>query len=666
MIRRGFTTVLLCALLINSYSVSKGCGPTSLQPIFSFESSPDLPFMEFAAGNIGIVKPTFGRKTLVIAYRYLNGGSFSPEEQRQLVSALHGEGPEPVDDAALKTWIALRKELSPQEALPEIYLERTTPFETYDYFPNCANNAFEVATSTLKDRAASYGSDDRNVREWVHGQDEVFQNCSGGSATIPHELGAEAPEWLRNDRAYQIAAAYFYSLQFEEARLRFEKIAADPESPWQSTADYLVARTLVRQASLTGNSSKKAALYDQAEAYLAKLINGNQQFREAARKMLGLVKYRIHPEERVAELAEAVSRPGLSLDLKQDVIDYVWLLGKFEGEVLKKEHERQEALKANPNRRNAESAEARPDTTYDQIQRGELIPVYLSPKFVDGSNDFRNAISLQVKPETPEPEILRLITERLGRPLTDEETNLLKEQIRHALNQRRWLTSFNLKLTRATPDYEGCPYCYGLKWTLPDVPQFLLKDDLTDWILTVELEGPGLYEHAWQKWRETDSPAWLISALLKAEPTSPNVKRLLAAAEHVASDSAAFPTIGFELVRMRTALGESHEAEQMLDKIAATQADRLPSSAQNEFQIQRLQLARNLSEFLKYVARKPVAFYDEGLYLSIRELIDERKSRYTEYERDVTKEEYAAQIEADYRDLLADDLKLLGPDTADV
>src|SRR5215831_20648894 len=141
MIRRGFTTVLLCALLINSYSVSKGCGPTSLQPIFSFESSPDLPFMEFAAGNIGIVKPSFGRKTLVIAYRYLNGGSFSQEEQAQLVSALRGEGPEPIGDDALKEWIALRQTVTPKEELPGIYRERKTPFESFDYFPNCARNA---------------------------------------------------------------------------------------------------------------------------------------------------------------------------------------------------------------------------------------------------------------------------------------------------------------------------------------------------------------------------------------------------------------------------------------------------------------------------------------------------------------------------------------------
>src|SRR5215831_9691030 len=187
MIRRILTSVLLFALIVNPNSVSRGCGPSYLKPIFAFESSPDLPFQEFAAGKIGIVKPSFGRKTLVIAYRYLNGGSFSQEEQAQLVSALRGEGPEPIGDDALKEWIALRQTVTPKEELPGIYRERKTPFESFDYFPNCARNAFEVATATLKERTASYGSDDRNVLEWVRAQDEVFQNCAGGAATIPRE-----------------------------------------------------------------------------------------------------------------------------------------------------------------------------------------------------------------------------------------------------------------------------------------------------------------------------------------------------------------------------------------------------------------------------------------------------------------------------------------------
>jgi hypothetical protein len=667
MIRRAATFLALTALLLQSHLAANACGPSYLEPIFVFETSPDLPFEDYAAGKIGIVKPSFGRKTLVIAYRYLNGGSFSPDEQKQLISALEGAPPDADDDAqALKVWIALRKEITPAEELPEIYRDRKTPFGGYDYFPNCASNAFEVATATLKDRLASYGSDDPNTREWVRGQDEVFQNCSGGEPTIPRELGAGVPGWLRQDREYQIGAALFYSLQFDEAVARFERIAADVESPWQSTAEYLVARALVRQASLAGDQNKKAAVYAKAENQLQKLINGNSKFSGASRKLAGLLKYRIHPEARVMELAEIVSRAGSSLDLRQDLIDYVWLLARFETQALKQEHARREALKPKENREERQSISRTVDSVYEAVQRGELISITVAPQFADGTYDYGNLISIQVKPDTPEAEILRLAAERFNRPLTDEEAERVRSQIKSGLQHRRWVNSYNLKVSQAADEYETCYSCNEVELTLPLVPAFLLGSDLTDWILTLELEGPETYAHAVAKWCETESPAWLIAALTKAESNSSEVRRLIGAAERVSSDSPAYPSIVFHLVRLKMAGGQIKQAQELLDKITATQFDLLPVSARNEFQAMQLKLAPNLANFLKYSARKPVAFYQEGIFVSIRDLIESQKSFLAEYEPERPKEEYAKQLELQYQDLLVDDVRLFDQQAADI
>ena len=255
---------------------AKACGPATIDPIFVFQESPDLPFAGFTRGQLGIIKPNFGRKTLAIAYRYLNGGSFSEPEQAALLEALRGKEPEEESTGALKNWVEARKELLKEnETLPEIYVERKD--QGYDFFPNCAKNAFEVATATLKDRVSSYGSDDRNVRDWMAGQDLVFENCSGGGK-IPDPAGSASPLWLRKDRDYQIAAAFFYSLNFDEARRRFELIANDVESPWRDTGRYLVARTLVRQASLTKNENLQRDLYEKAEVELQNLIGRGGNF----------------------------------------------------------------------------------------------------------------------------------------------------------------------------------------------------------------------------------------------------------------------------------------------------------------------------------------------------------------------------------------------------
>src|SRR5688572_9074131 len=88
MIRRAITCVSLLAILFQSHGRTNACGPSVLEPIFVFTESSDLPFSDFAAGKIGIIQPTFGRKSLFIAYRYLNGVTFTPDEQEALVRAL--------------------------------------------------------------------------------------------------------------------------------------------------------------------------------------------------------------------------------------------------------------------------------------------------------------------------------------------------------------------------------------------------------------------------------------------------------------------------------------------------------------------------------------------------------------------------------------------------
>src|SRR5213075_770222 len=98
-------------------------------------------------------------------------------------------------------------------------------------------------------------------------------NCANGKQT-PEDAPAGAPDWLQKDRAYQKAAAEFYSLDYEAAKKHFTEISLDTESPWQETASYLIIRTLIRQASLTKNEQKADELYDEAELKLRNFVSG--------------------------------------------------------------------------------------------------------------------------------------------------------------------------------------------------------------------------------------------------------------------------------------------------------------------------------------------------------------------------------------------------------
>src|SRR5262249_24098264 len=156
------------------------CGPGYVLPLFDTSSAPEDPYTDFAAGKLGIVKPTFHRSVLYAAYRYINGGSLNAAEQQAMIQVWRADfdnqdfGDNSVEDA-LKAWIERRKDIvGKDEKLPDIYAERS--YGGYEFFPNCTKNAFETASETLADRASAHGPSDPNVVDWLKGQDAVFSN----------------------------------------------------------------------------------------------------------------------------------------------------------------------------------------------------------------------------------------------------------------------------------------------------------------------------------------------------------------------------------------------------------------------------------------------------------------------------------------------------------
>ena len=138
---------------------------------------------------------------------------------------------------------------------------------------------------------------------------------------------------IRSDRTYQIAAANFYSGNLDEAQKLFVAISSDNNSPWCQTATYLVARTLIRKASL-GPTEGKATALGQAEEQLKKIL-GDQKLASthpAAARLLNLARVRLHPEDKLHELAHSLLRKEQNEALKQDLWDYTILLDGFLGD----------------------------------------------------------------------------------------------------------------------------------------------------------------------------------------------------------------------------------------------------------------------------------------------------------------------------------------------
>jgi hypothetical protein len=316
---------------------TQACGPFFTDAIFVYSKHPDFPLEGFAAGKLGVVNPNWARSYLVAAFRNLAGNPLSESEARAIKSVWNDRlnlSWESNDDQWIKKWTEARKKVPGLDAPPEIkaYRNREKPHE-YESYLNCQQDAFENAEATLNERINRFGAESAAVRDWVGAQDIVFSNCGEGRH-IPEAARPDQDSLVRADRAYQIAAANFYATNFDEARQQFDSIASDKSSPWRDKAGYLAARSMLRKGSFAEKEEEGRPALAEAETRLNAILKDNsvKASHHAATRLLNLVRLRLHPEEKLHEIAHTLVKKDSSTDFKQDVWDYTLLLDKFLGD----------------------------------------------------------------------------------------------------------------------------------------------------------------------------------------------------------------------------------------------------------------------------------------------------------------------------------------------
>jgi hypothetical protein len=316
---------------------TQACGPFFTDAIFVYSKHPDFPLESFAAGKLGVVNPTWARSYLVAAYRNLAGNGLSESEAKAIKSVWDdrlNNSWDSNDEQWIKKWTEARAKVPGFAAPPEIkaYRNQEKPHE-YESYLNCQQDAFENAEATLNERVQRFGAGSPVVRDWVAAQDTVFSNCGEGRH-IPEAPRPDQDALIRADRAYQIAAANFYSASFDEANQQFDSIAHDSSSPWRDKAAYLAARAMLRKGSFAEKEAEGRPFLAEAETRLNAILKDNslKAVHHAATRLLNLVRLRLHPEEKLHEIANVLVKKNGSADFKQDVWDYTLLLDKFLGD----------------------------------------------------------------------------------------------------------------------------------------------------------------------------------------------------------------------------------------------------------------------------------------------------------------------------------------------
>lgn len=311
---------LLCLASPAHRPSAEACGWSSSTETVT-QQHPDLPLENFAAGRLGILRPTHARSYLVVAYRHLQGIGLSRTEQRgaaRLWASRLGEMGASPD----KPWLEAKKRVLGTQPV-SISTSMTIHHAAIE---NCLPDAFSMAAATLDARAAQFGAQSAEVREWVDRQDAVFANCDGTSRAIAAPSASTHPI-LAADAAYQSASAAFYAGRYDEAETLFRAIAGDASSPWQALSKYLVARALTRKALVAGPA--QPAL-QQAERQIKAVLAdpGAKPVHGASERYLQLLRFRTEPALLQNELAVSLARDRLDDSFQGALDDYTTLLDR--------------------------------------------------------------------------------------------------------------------------------------------------------------------------------------------------------------------------------------------------------------------------------------------------------------------------------------------------
>jgi septum formation topological specificity factor MinE len=307
---------------------------------------------QLLAGEPGILDLDYDTNELFIAYRHLSEAGLGPASQRVLGEALWPPAPAGTEPDApapdpTATWKAARGRVAGIETIG--WLDNFRSVQTtrdgmteYDFVENCLPDAFRSAAAALDDRVGRFGDASAEARSFVAGQDSVFANCGDPPANrpadappviLPPPLPTSASPLVEADRAYHLAAASFYAMQYRDAASRFATIAADATSPWRAAAALGVARSWIRLAQWTRDEPARVEAWATADRQLAALLTNPDlaAFHASVRRLQGFVAARVRPVERQLELRARLLAPSLAAlgvdraGLAQDLHDYLYL-----------------------------------------------------------------------------------------------------------------------------------------------------------------------------------------------------------------------------------------------------------------------------------------------------------------------------------------------------
>jgi hypothetical protein len=217
----------------------------------------------YARGELGLVRSSFGRASLYVAWRVtqLPPSALAQESHERKASWVDRQPADAPANDEIQDWLKARSAIvsQPPAVAPDYFRSSQLDLGNGRSLPTasgqCGPGSFVLATKTLRGLQTEATLSDAHRRTWVTGQDAVFARCSatpGGTVPTPLPAAppASAPAKLKALHAYQRAAALFYGDEFAAARKEFDAISTVPNHPMRSWAVLGALRSIVRETVL--------------------------------------------------------------------------------------------------------------------------------------------------------------------------------------------------------------------------------------------------------------------------------------------------------------------------------------------------------------------------------------------------------------------------------
>ncbi len=382
---RKFVAIFLCLIVIFDVGLrsASACGPFYDTAVMSFDDNPDLPLKKFLQGELGVIRPTFAKSYLAVAYRFLSNKPFTTN-QIQAVDKLWRVrltsdelGADSGAASGSDAWTKVRAKVlgaKPESIYTWRRLPSPSPTNSWETYLNCPEKSFASAIKLLDEKIAKHGVNSAFVKDWLLAQNQVFCHCSTpGGVMADSKAEANEPPFpqvpanensgnsnssnsnsgnlgssnvsssnaisaeIRQDRLYQHAAALFYAQRFDDAFSEFKIIASDHSSPYRKAALFMMPRCLVRKATLIAlDKTNFLATLDQATLLLQGYLSDPEMsfFHSASKELLGFINFRRDPEVRLKELAAEVLSQDKAISAAayyRSMDDYTQLLLNLQG-----------------------------------------------------------------------------------------------------------------------------------------------------------------------------------------------------------------------------------------------------------------------------------------------------------------------------------------------